>query len=311
MSGIYKEIQKRFGESVENYIMASRCAQGMADLSRCTQEEKEQILQNWATVQDEFVTRKGHHLKSKSQVLDGDETIKDGGKSGKATEKGKSEAEKGVERANRRQALRELFMGRDFSTRHPPRRSTLPSDYEDAIQHSVHVTSEGNAEEDEMIERALRASIVELRSAEASGEEEQRAYDRAIAASVREAELVLKEKRTEKEQAGPRKGSESLDKSRPPRPPLPPRKSAPSLPDEGRDDDLETALAESRLMHDTKLSREQEEKSEMDIVMEYVRRQSLAEFECGRQRQDPGLPPPYSEAPVERHSRVDDRESHE
>jgi hypothetical protein len=285
MSGVYKEIQKRFGESVENYIMASRCAQGLADLSRCTKEEKEQILQNWTTVRD-------------------------GGKFGKAAAKGKSEAERAVERANHRQAFQDLFRGRDFPTLHRPRRSTLPSEYEDAIQHSVHVTSKGDAVEDEMIERALRASIVELRSAEAAGEEEQHAYDRAIDASIREAGLVLKEKRTEQEQAGRKsEGSESMNKPRPP--PLPPRNIVPILPDEVGDEDLEIALAESRRMHEDDLKRDQRESSEMDAVMKYVTRQSLAELEYERQRQDPSLLPTNSELPVHRHSPVDEHEHHE
>lgn len=281
MDGIYKEIQKRFGVSVENYIMASRCAQGFTEYSRSTSEEREQILKKWETVQGEVVKRKTRHSGRE---------LRETGKKLSAEERERREAEKAAERANRRQAFRELSRGRQKY------RSDIQAEDEEAIQHSVHVTSRGNPAEDEMIERALRASLAELRAAEAAGEEEQRAIDRAIDASIREAQHVLMERGAaeplapvSKEGGSSSLGNEKQDSSLPPRPELPPRNTGPVTPagDDGSNDaDLEHALAQSRQTYEEEAKmRAQQEKSDMDIVMEYIKKQSLAELEYASERQ--------------------------
>ncbi|KAI4261569.1 MAG: hypothetical protein L6R42_003231, partial [Xanthoria sp. 1 TBL-2021] len=65
-------------------------------------------------------------------------------------------------------------------------RHTDSATFEEAIQQSVRATSQGNPEEDAMIERAIRASVTELRAATKSGDEKQ-AIQRAIQASIAEA----------------------------------------------------------------------------------------------------------------------------
>ena len=55
--------------------------------------------------------------------------------------------------------------------------------FEEAIQNSVAVTSKGNLEEDRMIERAIRASVVELQQASGEGDGKD-AVQRAIHASI-------------------------------------------------------------------------------------------------------------------------------
>lgn len=46
--GIYKELRKRFGPSVEGYIVASRTAQGFAELDTSSADEREAVLTAWA-----------------------------------------------------------------------------------------------------------------------------------------------------------------------------------------------------------------------------------------------------------------------
>lgn len=58
--------------------------------------------------------------------------------------------------------------------------------FEAAIRASVSATSEGNIDQDQLIERALRASVLELRSAAKEGDTGD-AVQRAINASVAEA----------------------------------------------------------------------------------------------------------------------------
>ncbi|KAI7973718.1 hypothetical protein EIK77_004324 [Talaromyces pinophilus] len=311
MSGIYQEIQKRFGESVENYIMASRCTQGLTDLSTCTSEEKENILTNWAFFEADVVAKR--NARRNRYKVDGDgkraRRIRTLGEKSEASAKTQEEHDtelvKAAERANRRESLRQLFRGRASSSP-PPRRTTpdtaLPDEYEHAIRHSVLATSQGNDTEDEMIERALRASMTELRNATAAGEEEERAYDLAVEASIREAERVIEEKKREHDeqstvgqdeksnvhQPEPQTPPYSVDESdqKQPRPPpaLPPRSPMPTPTD--HDTELQNALDESQRSYDDNLRREQREKEEMDIIMEYVKRQSLAEAEQQRRQQE-------------------------
>lgn len=304
LSGIYKEVQKRFGESVENYIMASRCAQGVYDAASSTVEERDGVLRNWTYFEAEFVKKKAaRHSQSKfndrtvgprattimsesvsadMQPREADENQETGGTA--------------ADRAWGRQALRGLFRGRANSSPSRlarPSSVALPPAYEEAILHSVHETSRGDAIEDEMIERALRASMVELQAAEAAGEEEQRAYERALDASIREAGRVLAENEksmldSSSESSSHMKQPSALDgfdqvEKRPQPPALPPRAMEA---DATADPDLQAALAQSQASYDENLQREHREKSELDMVMEYVKRQSLAELEYERERRE-------------------------
>lgn len=309
MSGIYQEIQKRFGESVENYIMASRCAQGLNDLSNCSSEEKENILANWAFYEADVIAKQnarrnrykadGDGKRARARTLGEKSQI-----SAKTQEEQDMESVKAAERANRRESLRQLFRGRTRSSP-PPRETTvgsaLPDEYEHAIRHSVLATSQGNETEDEMIERALRASMTELRNATAAGEEEDRAYDLAMQASIREAERVIEEKKREHDERSAVSQDEksnhyvhqsesqpppysSMDQSdqKPRRPPgLPPR-SPLSMPAD-HDTELQNALKESQRSYDDNLRREKEE---MDVIIDYVKRQSLAEAEHQRRQEE-------------------------
>ena len=64
--------------------------------------------------------------------------------------------------------------------------------FEEAIQNSIVATSKGNPEEDMLIERAIRASVIELQLASKEGDEDD-AIRRAIQASIAEASLVQKD----------------------------------------------------------------------------------------------------------------------
>lgn len=50
--GIYKELRKRFGPSVENYIVASRTAQGFAELAKSDARAQEAVVDAWLRVTD-------------------------------------------------------------------------------------------------------------------------------------------------------------------------------------------------------------------------------------------------------------------
>jgi len=57
MKGVYKEMQKQFGSSVQNYIIAARTAQGFDDWQHSTPKERVDVVQRWTELQN--------HLKKK------------------------------------------------------------------------------------------------------------------------------------------------------------------------------------------------------------------------------------------------------
>src|SRR5256885_1542852 len=52
--GIYAEIQKHFGHSVQNYIIAARTTQGYEEWKESSPEQRMQIISAWKGVQVEL-----------------------------------------------------------------------------------------------------------------------------------------------------------------------------------------------------------------------------------------------------------------
>jgi len=203
--GIHKEVRKLFGSSVLNYMISARTAQGFEDAQSATPEERLDILTRWREHKDEY-----QNEKMKVQ-----ETAPEGQESGRLTPKGFMQTRHlsfderkklHEERKARRETERKKtegepghrncpFCRRDTAHSHKPRAvQTTPivpgseedqtAEFEHAIHASVAATSRGNADEDAMIERAIRASIRELQSAEGSTLTDQEALERAIQASI-------------------------------------------------------------------------------------------------------------------------------
>jgi len=64
MNGIYKEIRRLFRDSVESYILASRCAQGVEEYARCTPQERSEVVRRWNTVKAELQEQKARKATS-------------------------------------------------------------------------------------------------------------------------------------------------------------------------------------------------------------------------------------------------------
>ncbi|KAL5314993.1 hypothetical protein ACEPPN_017643 [Leptodophora sp. 'Broadleaf-Isolate-01'] len=204
--GIHKEVRKLFGSSVLNYMISARTAQGFEDAQSSTPGERLDILTRWRDHKDEY----------QSEKMKVQETAPEGQESGRLTPKGFMQTRHlsfderkrlHEERKARREQERKKsegepgghrncpFCRRDTGHSHKPRAvQTTPivpnpeedqnAEFEHAIHASVTATSRGNAEEDMMIERAIRASIRELQSAEGSTLTDQEALERAIQASI-------------------------------------------------------------------------------------------------------------------------------
>ena len=239
--GIYAEIQKHFGHSVQNYIIAARTAQGYEEWKESTPEQRMQIITTWKGAQvelrkagkkygkerDEEIHELATHTQSHRppEMIAGFKNTRhlswnDRKKLDAERQKLKRERkmEKALERKNSEGPVKSrckycpfdheegLHRAQTFpSPQHP---LSMPAtveavDYEEAIQKSVSATSRGNPQEDAIIERALRASVRELQQAQENGEIEDEAYQRAVAASVSEASRARGELTAKDEKANP------------------------------------------------------------------------------------------------------------
>jgi UDP:flavonoid glycosyltransferase YjiC (YdhE family) len=239
--GIYAEIQKHFGHSAQNYIIAARTAQGYEEWKESTPEERVQIVNTWKSIQVEL--RKAgkkygrerdeeiHELATLTQshrpedLIAGFKNVRhltwdDRKKLHAERERLKKERkmEKEAARKNSQGTVKSRCKYCPFDHDKDLHRSqTFPSpqhplstpgvvrtiDYEEAIQKSVTATSCGNPLEDAIIERALRASVRELQQAQENGEVEDEAYKRAVAASVLEAKRARGELTAKDEKSNP------------------------------------------------------------------------------------------------------------
>jgi UDP:flavonoid glycosyltransferase YjiC (YdhE family) len=247
--GIYAEIQKHFGHSVQNYIIAARTAQGYEEWKESVPEQRVQIVNAWKSVQVEL--RKAgkkygkerdeeiHEIATLTQSRRPEDLITglkntrhltwdDRKKLHAEREKLKRERkkEREVARKNSQGTVKSRCKYCPFDHDEGLHRSqTFPSpqhpistpgtveviDYEEAIQKSITATSRGNPQEDAIIERALRASVRELQQAQENGEIEDETYQRAVAASVLEAKRARGELTAKDEKSNPMEDAGATD----------------------------------------------------------------------------------------------------
>ncbi|KZF22019.1 glycosyltransferase family 1 protein [Xylona heveae TC161] len=286
--GIYKEIQKFTGASTQNYIIAARTTQGYDDWKNSSYEERRDVILRWTSLQEQLQSEqqnsdplKKHlrHLSSKWRP-EKDET------SSSQLSTPRSQSPSSLHHANT----------------YPTPRRPDDAEFEEAIQRSVAETSQGNAEEDRMIERAIRASVSEFQMARDRVNDED-AISRSVSANVVEANATRQrqpnpEKDTDEfpglkdalERSLSEQGFGSSTKE--------PTDTATEIASDENDEDFQRAIAASRLMmqpgevHDEEIrraieesqkdhsqhqSRQRNTKAEDDIILEFVKKNSLAE----------------------------------
>ncbi|KAI4691013.1 uncharacterized protein J4E88_002490 [Alternaria novae-zelandiae] len=91
MKGVHKEVQKRFGSSVQTYIVTSRTAQGYQEWVLSGEEEREDVVERWGLIQ-KYLKRKDGLGEMMKDVLDaqrkgkvGDESTADSVRSADAS----------------------------------------------------------------------------------------------------------------------------------------------------------------------------------------------------------------------------------
>ena len=268
-----------------NYIVAARTAQGYDEWHRSSREERVNVVKNWHTLQIELAKEK-QHIRHGS--LHGPQNyIKTHHLNHKESQR--IAAEKNQTKPPRR------------NSKQSPLVQTTSSDkgeFEEAIQASIAATSQGNPDEDRVIEQAIRASIRELQADGKDGDDSD-ALQRAIQASVAEAARARGSSSDDGADQD-RSLTDALHRSLTQEEPHPlvhtnfddsgvdtdddenikaaiRYSTAPTANDASESSDLEKAMKHSKEDYEEHTRQLSKAKTEEDIVLDYVKRQSLLE----------------------------------
>ncbi|RDW73139.1 putative glucosyl glucuronosyl protein [Coleophoma cylindrospora] len=304
--GIHKEVRKLFGSSVMNYIIAAQTAQGYEDFKVMSREEKLNILARW---QEHKTDYKSSQQKPKDQPAES-QSARGASPKGFFQTRHLSfdERKKLYAERQKKQERTEMqgehgshcpYCSRTTAHDHTPRPTQYrPSftdattdsenmEFEEAIRASVAATSRGDAEEDSMIERAIRASVRELQKASGSSLSDSEALQQAIRASIDESsrgrpEGIATEARpitmTDEEAEHQAMLEQAIQQSLREHQISDPVASRSQETDPDREaEDLRKAIEASQSTHSDEQKGASGDKTEEDIVLEYIKKQSLAE----------------------------------
>lgn len=336
MQGAYAELNQFLSRSVQNYIITSRVVQGERELQMASEGEKADIVNRW-----KHDAELGAHSQRSAKGQDRGHFRLNSGEGSSFWRSPLSEGRRqlGAALGDSKQQQPGRASERSYS---PVRKaadtaSVVDTEYEAAIRASVMETSRGDAEEDAMVEAAIRESVKAVRQQgslpdpvdlvatvkhhdlfededyKITDEEYQNLIEQALRESLSghaqypsEAQASSSTQELDAWETAPpayeghqrSSGSahtptsdedddlqRAIEESRKAPPILPPRTS-PSQQVEGEDEEeqLRRAIEESR----NEMERAQNERTEEDIVMEYVKKQSLAEEEYRKQHLDKG-----------------------
>ena len=214
MKGLYQEMQKEKGNAVQNYVIAARISQGYEDASTISAEERADIISRWKCIRLNVKKKKApgeECMESLHTIMAERRKKKRFGKSRRAETTSRTSS--GVD--NRSQSISSLTSetpgeashhlqhANTFPQRQPSLSHSSPNtgvaqtaaeekaqlqQMEQVIEGTIAQTSRGDPREDELISRAIRASMVELQREPEEGEDEEEMLKRAMNASLQEAQ---------------------------------------------------------------------------------------------------------------------------
>ncbi|KAI6756638.1 hypothetical protein HG530_011236 [Fusarium avenaceum] len=315
MQGVNAEVSKYFSKSVQNYIISSRAAQGQREMQQAAHGERDDVVQRWNSFKSDLKNFQQFKKKEKVAGKRPEEPRQNSSEIGLERPQTGWQHTKNMSFDERKK----LHADRDAWKKgfvDPPAPQSKPSDassiqmsssedleLERAIQASVQETSRGNTEEDAQVEAAIRESIKVVRERtgtdeaaplplkdpsifedaeyQITDEEYQNLVEQAIQQSLsNDAPTPLYSGASELDATPSHQPADStnneddeelqraIEASKKQAPPaLPPRQES--------DDDYERAIAASK----EAMENESSQRTEEDIVLEYVKKQSLAEEE--------------------------------
>ncbi|GIZ42669.1 hypothetical protein CKM354_000592800 [Cercospora kikuchii] len=197
MKGLYKEIQKSFGSSVQNYIIAARTAQGFDEYQSASPEERRDVVLRWKVLQKDLKKKRNpdelvrdilkEQMDKKEHWLEARKLKKD------SCHNTRSASSSNTPRRDPEESM--LAMGTDRAYTEEPNEIERRA-VEEAIRLSVLETSHGDATEDARIEQQIRGKIAAVQQNHASHVDpsEDEAMRQAMQASVADAERHQQER---------------------------------------------------------------------------------------------------------------------
>ncbi|KAL7945118.1 hypothetical protein V8C42DRAFT_353349 [Trichoderma barbatum] len=334
MQGAYAELNKFLSRSVQNYIITSRVVQGERDLQNASEGEKADIINRWKHDAELGALRE---RSVRGQERENPKVGSGGGPSSWRSTLQEGRRQLGAALSEPKQQQQQQQQSRTTGRSYPPvprttdTSSAFDTEYEAAIRASVMETSRGDAEEDAMIEAAIRESLKAIQQQgslpdpvglpldskhqglfedeeyKITDEEYQDLIEQAIresmtghvgdvsfpsASGAQELDAVDtalpaygEEPRSSGSAFTPTSDDDTdlqraTEESRKAPPNLPPRTSPSQQQDSDEEEHFRRAIEASK----DEMERAQNERTEEDIVMEYVKKQSLAEEEYRKQQ---------------------------
>lgn len=202
MKGVHKELQKLFGTNVQNYIIASRAAQGYEEWLQSSDAEKQDVIVRWKLIQ-KYLKKKRNPDEMVRDILEAQrnmnmedrEALRDCGRTASSTQSAHSTY------ASTQDPDSVMFAldGSESSLRPSntaPEKLLGAAEINEAIRLSVQETSRGDAEEDANVERAIQENVSQLqrqRREAADRQADQENLRQAMATSEAEAQRHVRE----------------------------------------------------------------------------------------------------------------------
>jgi len=305
MRGVYKEMQKHLGSSVQNYIIAARTAQGFEEYQQASEAERRDVIVRWKVLQQNLKKKRNpdelvrdilkEQMEKKEAWLEAKREKRNSGSGGRSRASSTSFFKRPADGHRADPDSTMLAMGTEKAHDANRHRShtvdpatTEERAVEEAIRLSVLQTSQGDPEEDARVEQGIRASVSQIprsRPSPADQHEEdqiQQALDESAAEHERrqseqhafENELQRVLTQSLREQRGM---SDPEEHDFVQSPALnSPTFSDTTLPDMHQHPPAyDQAASEARPIDE----KTQREKTEEEIVLEYVKKQSMLEEE--------------------------------
>ncbi|KAK5134626.1 hypothetical protein LTR08_006282 [Meristemomyces frigidus] len=294
MMGVYKEMQKQFGSSVQNYIIAARTAQGFDEWVGSSVEERADVVQRWKALQKDLKKKRNPDemvrdiLEEQKKKRFGKKNVETDGMGGAEKTLSRTESamsshthksahgSRGYDAESAAFAAKGSREKRHSQTPPVVAQETDDEDLKEAIRLSVQETSRGDSDEDAAVEEAIRESLAELQQDRESGVE---GRAQPVLAHDEEVERVLAQ--SLKEQRRQRSSDSEWDSDSEGEYQRAIKESQhPAVrPDPGH---LGGTTQEEFEQQQGGGEKSQQERSEEDVVMEYVKKQSLMEEEHRR-----------------------------
>jgi UDP:flavonoid glycosyltransferase YjiC (YdhE family) len=202
MKGVHKEVGKLFGSNVQNYIIASRAAQGYEEWLQSSDAEKQDVIVRWKLIQ-KYPKKKRNPDEMVRDILEAQRNIN-------------MEDREALQNCGRTTSSAQSANSADASTQDPesvmftlggsdsplrpantaPEESLGAAEINETIRLSVQETSRGDPEEDANVERAIQENVSRLqrrRQEAADHQADQENLRQAMATSEAEAQRHTRE----------------------------------------------------------------------------------------------------------------------